>query len=517
MATVLLSTKAVGDLVKLNVNGVAKEFLVVHQGKPSSIYDNSCDGTWLLMKDVYKMSQWQTEDVNDYEKSIVHKYLKNEFVKLLDPSVQNAVNTVKIPCTAGTGGSVVASGANGLETKVFALSIRELGYPASTNSFPDDGGWLDFFADAPTTSNNVRPAMLNGAWTAYWTRSAYIGNTVNVYGITDSGTQQLRWPTESRGIRPAMVMPGTLKVDESGNVVTNTAPTAPDAISVPTEIRNDNNATIAWGTSTDADGNLSGYVLEQSVNGGTWTQIYKGSGRSYAAPITYGWNTVQYRVKAYDTEGAESGYTTSEKRTVNNNKAPEISGSNKDLGTFSTTAPSFTYTVTDADGDTVAVAEALDGTVLRSYVATLGSNNKLTFDAESWRKVTNGKHTLTITAADPDGETAIRTVTFTKSVTTVTFEQTAAMAADAMPTQCMVNIKGSFPDGCALTVEICNNGNDASPTWESVSSQAMSGGKIFFSNTKKTAAAWGVKIRVRLERGSATGECYIQSVGGNFE
>ena len=40
MATAL-SAKAVGSTIKLNVNGVAKEFLIVHQGKPSSIYDDS--------------------------------------------------------------------------------------------------------------------------------------------------------------------------------------------------------------------------------------------------------------------------------------------------------------------------------------------------------------------------------------------------------------------------------------------------------------------------------------------
>ena len=44
---------AVGNSVYLNVNGVKTAFLVVHRGLPSSAYDNSCDGVWLLMKDVY--------------------------------------------------------------------------------------------------------------------------------------------------------------------------------------------------------------------------------------------------------------------------------------------------------------------------------------------------------------------------------------------------------------------------------------------------------------------------------
>ena len=53
MANKAISTLAVGSSVYLNVGGVRKEFLVVHQGKPSSLYDSSCNGTWLLMKDIY--------------------------------------------------------------------------------------------------------------------------------------------------------------------------------------------------------------------------------------------------------------------------------------------------------------------------------------------------------------------------------------------------------------------------------------------------------------------------------
>ena len=47
MAIVKLGSKASGSIVKLNVGGVATEFLVVHQGLPGPMYDASCDGTWL--------------------------------------------------------------------------------------------------------------------------------------------------------------------------------------------------------------------------------------------------------------------------------------------------------------------------------------------------------------------------------------------------------------------------------------------------------------------------------------
>lgn len=52
MATTL-GQKAVGSIVKLNVDGTARDFIVVNQGKPLSNYDDSCDGTWLLQKHLY--------------------------------------------------------------------------------------------------------------------------------------------------------------------------------------------------------------------------------------------------------------------------------------------------------------------------------------------------------------------------------------------------------------------------------------------------------------------------------
>ena len=193
-----------------------------------------------------------------------------------------------------------------------------------------------------------------------------------------------------------------------------------------------------------------------------------------------------------------------------------ISGTDGALGSFSTAAPSYEYTVTDADGHQVDVVEMLDGVTLRSYTVTLGQTNTLTIGSEAWLKVVNGSHTLKIVATDAKDASVTRTLTFTKAVTSIEFEQTLAMEADAMPTKALVNIQGNFPAGCTLQVWICNNGNDASPTWEDVTQKVRTGQKHYFTNKTKTAAAWGVKVKAKLLRGSATETCYIQSIGGNF-
>lgn len=86
---------------------------------------------------------------------------------------------------------------------------------------------------------------------------------------------------------------------------------------------------------------------------GSWTQVFKGNALTFQDTITKGWTTVQYRVKAYDTYNAESAYTTSETRTVDNNTAPVITcdqASGTDLGTKSS-GFSVSYSVDDEDGD----------------------------------------------------------------------------------------------------------------------------------------------------------------------
>lgn len=230
---------------------------------------------------------------------------------------------------------------------------------------------------------------------------------------------------------------------------------------------------------------------------------------------TWDYDTTSYYVRPAFL--ANSNLYVNDDGSVIDNTPPVISGSNGALGSFGESPPSYKYTVTDAQGGTVSVTEKVDSTVLRKYNVTLGSQNTLTVSADVWRKILNGSHTLTITAKDSQGATATRTQTFTKNVTSCSFVTAEAFPADAMPDRCIVNVQGKFPEGSTLKVEICNNGNDASPTWEDITQNALNNQKYFFTNKTKTASAWGVKLRATLSRGTASGDCYISSLGGNFQ
>ena len=74
MANVRLGAKAVGSTVKIKVNGTVEDFIIIHQGKPSSVYDDSCNGTWLLMKDIYTTRNWDDSNC-DYLNSDMTAYL----------------------------------------------------------------------------------------------------------------------------------------------------------------------------------------------------------------------------------------------------------------------------------------------------------------------------------------------------------------------------------------------------------------------------------------------------------
>lgn len=146
----------------------------------------------------------------------------------------------------------------------------------------------------------------------------------------------MRWIDESillkasinSDVRPALILPTNLLVNGDSSIFINTAPTTPASINIPSTIYGGNNIDITWGVSTDIDGNLSGYKLEKSVNGGSsWSQIYQGSAINTTDHVSYGTTTVMYRVKAYDALGLESGYKTSNNITVINNTAPTIPSS----------------------------------------------------------------------------------------------------------------------------------------------------------------------------------------------
>ena len=419
MANVRLGAKAVGSIVKIKVNGAAKDFIIVHQGKPSSVYDDSCNGTWLLMKDIY--TTYTFGNNNSYKDSSIHTYLNGTFYNLIDSDIRAAIKQVKIPYLNGTGGGdgSLATGANGLSTKVFLLSGYEVGWTTSDDrNFPKDGIRLAYFGSG-SGGNSKRVAYNGSSADRWWLRSPHTNNHGSVWAVNTEGSYDAgRWNYHSDGVRPALILPSTLFVSNDGTVSTNTAPSTPWNISVPSSIMGGTNISISWAKSSDAESNLAGYKVERSTDGGwSWSQIYQGTATSTTNNVAFGTTSVMYRVKAYDTDGLESGWRTSSQVTVVNNNAPSAPPSiavPKDVKGGSTLVISWTA-ASDSDGN-------LSGYILErstdggSAYTQVYKGNALTYTDT----ITNGWSTVMyrVKAYDTEGlesgytTSAIRTVRY---------------------------------------------------------------------------------------------------------
>lgn len=215
---ILASSLAVGTTVKLMEGGTAVEYLVVNQGIPSnsSLYDASCDGTWLLRKDIHSNRQWDPNNVNKYESSAINTWLNGDFFNSLGSVEQAAIKQVKIPYrkNGGSGGSD-QSGANGLLCKIFLLSGYEVGWTTSDSSyFPVDGAKLDYFA-ASFGGNSKRVANFNGSAAIWLLRSPDTGNTARVWNVLSDGDYSYDNASYWHDIRPALVLPSNALFNET--------------------------------------------------------------------------------------------------------------------------------------------------------------------------------------------------------------------------------------------------------------------------------------------------------------
>ena len=243
-----LGDMAVGSTVKIKVDGTVKDFIIVHQGKPSSIYDDSCDGTWVLLKDIYTTRTFGSRN-NSYKDSSIHSYLNSTFYDLIDSDIRAVIKQVKIPYWYGTGrdGSL-ATGSNGLSTKVFLLSCYEIG-ARNGYGIPNDGAELDYF------KSGDRVAYGSGGATTWWQRSPQTGNTYNVCFVNSAGSSNVNNYGNFNGVRPAFVLPSLLVVFNDGTVTGNFAPeVTSDSGATGTELGEKNAPFMVGYTVTDKDG-----------------------------------------------------------------------------------------------------------------------------------------------------------------------------------------------------------------------------------------------------------------------
>lgn len=465
---------------------------------------------------------WSNYNEYDAQAGFLNGFSANMKAALLNTTITVAKNTV----TDGGGSETITR-------KVFYASTTEVGLANENNVaegsklaiFSDNASRLAYpTAEAVSNSEYKTSGLAVGRPWWWYLRTPYASTSYSVRFVSTVGTLSVTNAYSGHvGVRPLCNLKSEILVSDNTDsdgaytIIWNQPPTTPGSLTMPGTVEGGKTAVISWGQSTDPEGNLSGYVLERSANGGAYAQVYKGLNRTYTDTITFGWNTVQYRVKAYDGAGLESGYYTGQQKAVVNNHPPVISGTDSDLGTK--TGPfSQAYTITDEDsGQTITATEKIDGTVKRTFTANSGTQYTFTITQADWVKIQNGSHTLTVEAQDSAGGVATRTFQFAKNETELEFMLSAPLPADDMLTKAIMSVTRQIPAGAELKVYACNNAFDAAPTWEDVTQAVTTGNKFFLSNREKTAESWGFNFKISVKRKNATGDCFIQSVGGNFE
>ena len=242
-----ISTYPVGSSIFIDIDGTPHEFLVVHHGNPDeSIYDSSCEGTWLLMKDVYEQRAYsEGTRENRFGRASIYNYLNETFLSLFPTYIQAAIKTVDIPCVTSITSATKYTVAN-VSTNIFLLSKLEVGYYDSTSNYAVglsdtsegtesseesedteesetatvylDGSKLDYFLYVNDFSF-YRASTLNGnpcCWYLrtpfYYAKGMYDRNVVcrnfGEFGYTNSNTTTIvnNYDSAIVGIRPALIL-----------------------------------------------------------------------------------------------------------------------------------------------------------------------------------------------------------------------------------------------------------------------------------------------------------------------
>lgn len=444
----------------------------------------------------------------DYEKEA-------GFLASFEEKFRNAIlnSTIRVVKPDIDGG-----GYEDITRKIYLLSTTEVGFP-NEKGVAEGSLWTYFngsssknaypTAEAVNKSEYKDSSQLNTS-TPYkwWLRTPLYDSDSSSHDVwpnnyLHNGTASYGYP----GIRPALELNSKTLVSDSADTDGaylfnwNQPPTDPSSISYGTP-QAGASLVLTTGGSTDPEGDSISYVWERKVDNGVYTQIGVTSGKTITDTVPSSGTTYYVRVKAVDSNGLESGYTTGASKAISYNTSPVISGSDQNLGTKD--APfSYNYTVTDAQSasQTITVKETLSNgsqtITIREYTATNGVQNTASV-ASDWLSLLPGTHILTITATDSAGGSSVRKITFSRAVTRIAASR--ALRTDSLVRKVFVSLYPSErPADSTLHLEVTNNPFDPNPVWVDISDKANRLVHVFTNSTVTNGNGLGYRFYIQKE------------------
>lgn len=195
-----------------------------------------------------------------------------------------------------------------------------------------------------------------------------------------------------------------------------------------------------------------------------WWLRTPNSGSSYDARYVYSDGTLNYNYAYYGNSGVRPACVVASSIFVSDtpdsdgaytilwNSAPNITTASENLGDKNTPF-SFTYTITDADNDTVSATVTLDGTNIQTLSeAVLGHEYSINMTAQALTQLATGAHTYAIKAVDAYGNESTKTIKFNKVASSVAISgEDGSMGTKWNPFQYAYQVTDE--DGKAITAK----------------------------------------------------------------
>lgn len=457
---------------------------------------------------------WSNYNEYDQEAGFLANFSAKMKAALLTVTKTVAKNTV----TDGSGSETVSD-------KIFLLSNTEVGLANENNVaegskytlFSDNNSRLAYpTAEAVSRSEYTNSSLnANSAW-YWWLRSPNAGYSGNASIVDTDGSLNNNGAYGGYGgVRPACAISSSALVSDSPDtdgaytLIWNSAP----KITTNTGIGEKNSPFSISYKVVDADGDAvtttvkldTSTVATHNPTDQTKTYTYDVTATALNA-LALGAH--KFTITATDALNNTSTVTINWTKT----ESPiTVSGTDTNLGNVWQT-PSYKYTVSDLNSKASSVVEAIDGETTKTIEnVTLGEEQTVDFSTFG-NLAPEQKHTLTITAKNSDGATAIRAITFTRLADKLCF-YTQPITTDEAAKRINLILDYS-PSEAGLMVEVTNNANAVSPTWEDATEAYNDGRAYEFTNTP--TENFGVAVKVTITKTAGTERVYCNSLGFSF-